>query len=95
MIMILELENSVHTYNELFPWLHGVNSTLSLQNSNRAILEKKIFFFAYFRDCRVNPLTKRISLVIQMEPGEIANYNTAQIGIPKVTLSLLVTFFSY
>ena len=44
MIMILELENSVHTYNELFPWFHGVNSTLSLQNSNRAILEKKKFF---------------------------------------------------
>ena len=56
---------------------------------------RKKIFFAYFQDCRVNPLTKRISLVIQMEPGEIANYNTAQIGIPKVTLSLLVTFFSY
>lgn len=68
MIVILELENSVHTHNELFPWLHGVNSTLSFQNSNRAILEKKNFF-AYFQDCRVNPLTKRISLVIQTEPG--------------------------
>lgn len=69
MIMILELENSVHTHNELFPGLHGL-TVLCLSKTVTGILEEKKNCFAYFQDCRVNPLTKRISLVIQMELGE-------------------------